>query len=121
MTRTRIPAAIAAGAITAMTLAGCGAIHSSAYQNAHVAREVSNGQEVPPGTNGVTGSGTVTRIDTPGHFPAIVRICTGTEGLYVSESSTGIVTVVPADPQCGATAASGATSTVGPQKPAEGK
>jgi len=100
-----------------LSLAGCGSLQSSAFQNAHVGHEVSNGQQVPVGTNGVTGSGTVTRFDTPGHFPAIVQICNGTEGLYVSESSTGIVTVVPDDPGCGFKgASSGASSTVGPNK-----
>jgi hypothetical protein len=94
MTRKTIAvAAIAAGVIA---LTGCGSLESSSLQNAGVNQELKNGQVV-----GGTGGTNTTRFDTPGHFPAIVRICDGTEGLYVSESSTGIVTVVPEDPGCG--------------------
>ena len=111
-----IGAALVAGA-TALTLAGCGAIQSSSFQNANVNQEVRNGHVV-----GGSGGTNTTRFDTPGHFPAIVRICDGTEGLYVSESNTGIVTVVPQDPGCGFKGTpSGADNTVGPGKADDGK
>lgn len=112
--RTRLALA-AATAGTILALAGCGAITSSSFQNANVNHEIRNGHDV------INGQGPVTRFDTPGHFPAIVRICDGTEGLYVSESGTGIVTVVPSDPGCGAKAASTANNTTGPGKSDEGK
>lgn len=100
---------LAAG--TCLATAGCGSILSSSFHNARVNHEIRNGRDV------IGGTGPVTRIDTPGQFPAIVRVCNGTEGLYVSESSTGIVTVVPQDPGCGFKGtASGADNTIGPGK-----
>lgn len=100
---------IVGAVLCGVLLAGCGSYNSS-HDNAAVNQEVKNGYNVA----GI-GAGPVTRIDTPGYFPAIVRICTGSEGLYVSESSTGIVTVVPADPQCGAKGVTPANNTVGPR------
>ncbi len=112
----RIIGAALIAATAALTLAGCGAIESSSFQNANVNQEVRNGHVV-----GGSGGNNVTRFDTPGHFPAIVRICDGTEGLYVSESATGIVTVVPQDPGCGYKGTpSGSYNTTGPGK-GEGK
>lgn len=107
----------ALAATSILAVAGCGgAISSSSFQNARVNHEIRNGHDV------IGETGPVTRFDTPGHFPAIVRICDGTEGLYVSESGTGIVTVVPQDPGCGFKGvSSGASNTTGPEKPAEGK
>jgi hypothetical protein len=108
----RTIAALAALPVAAALLAGCGS-YASSHDNAAVNQELRNGQAIP-----VSGPGPVTRIDTPGNFPAIVRVCDGTDGLYVSESSTGIVTVVPYDPACGWKGGpSGATAnnTVGPQ------
>lgn len=102
---------LAALPLAAVFLAGCGSYQSS-HDNANVNQELKNGQVMT-----ITTPGPVTRIDTPGYFPAIVRVCDGTEGYYVSESSTGIVTVVPQDPGCGwKGATSGASNTVGPNR-----
>lgn len=99
-----IPAAVAVFAVALAT--GCSAQHSSSGQNAQVNSEYRNGQLVQNHsgcTNLCTGSNTV-RYDTPGNFPAVVRVCEGHfEGLYVSESDTGEVNVVQNDPSCGYT------------------
>lgn len=92
-----------------LLLTGCGS-YASSHDNAAVNQEIRNGDVIR-----ISGPGQVTRIDSPGYFPAITRICLGTEGLYVSESSTGIVTVVPYDPGCGYKGApSAAYTTEGP-------
>lgn len=109
-------AVLAAVPVAAVLLAGCGS-YASSHDNAAVNQELKNGQVIT-----ITQPGPVTRIDTPGYFPAIVRVCDGTEGLYVSESSTGIVTVVPFDPGCGykgGPSGSASYNTVGPSSPAK--
>lgn len=106
--------ALAAIPLAGVMLAGCSSLESSAFQNAQVNQELRNGHVVS-GTGGTN----TTRFDSPGNFPAIVRICDGTEGLYVSESSTGIVTVVPGDPGCGykgSNSSSSSSNTVAPDR-----
>ncbi len=96
--------AITGGALALAAIAGCSAQQSSSGQNAQVNTEYRNGQVVQNHggcSNLCSGSNTV-RFDTPGNFPAIVRVCEGHfEGMYVSESDTGEVNVVQNDPSCG--------------------
>ncbi len=98
----------------ALAIAGCGS-YSSSHDNASVNQEIRNGQVI-----NVSGPGPVTRIDTPGYFPAMALVCIDQEGHYVAESGTGIITVVPNDPACGykGTDPGGGpvASTVGPNK-----
>jgi hypothetical protein len=109
---------VAAGVVLGLGgfLAGCSSLTSSAFQNAQVNQEIRNGRVVYG-----TGPGPVTRFDTPGNFPAIVRTCAGTEGLYVSEASTGFITVVPDDPGCGARAPGSAAGGAGAPQQGDGK
>ena len=88
-------AIITAGAAI-LALAGCGSFASS-HDNAQVNYEIKNGQTL----TSAGGSGNVTRIDTPGNFPAVVRVCIGTEGIYVAGDGGSSTFVVPYDPGCG--------------------
>ena len=86
---------VAVVAAAALALAGCGN-YASSHDNARVNYEIKDGQ-----TTVVSGPGTVTRIDTPGHFPAVVRVCVGYEGIYVAGDGGSSTFVVPYDPGCG--------------------
>lgn len=66
-------------------LAGCSSMISSSFHNVPVSREY--------GLRAV-------RFDTPGNFPAAIRICDHHEGIYTAESTGGSVFVVPDDPNC---------------------
>ncbi len=94
MNRTR-PIVTAAAAAAVLALAGCGNFASS-HDNARVNQEIKDGQ-----TFTVSGPGPVTRIDTPGNFPAVVRVCVGYEGVYVAGDGGSSTFVVPYDPGCG--------------------
>jgi hypothetical protein len=88
-------AALAAVPVAAVLLAGCGSFASS-HDNARVNYEIKDGQ-----TTVVSAPGPVTRIDTPGNFPAVVRVCVGTEGVYVAGDGGSSTFVVTYDPGCG--------------------
>ena len=90
-----IAAATAAVAALAFAVSGCGSFASS-HDNARVNQEVKDGQ-----TMDVSGPGPVTRIDTPGNFPAVIRVCLGYEGVYVAGDGGSSTFVVPYDPGCG--------------------
>lgn len=102
LTARKVLATVGAGLVLA--LMGCSAQQSSSGQNSQVTREVQDGRVLtnPSGCTTLCNQGSsTTRFDTPGNFPAIVRICNGDEGMYVSESSTGEVNVIINDPGCG--------------------
>ena len=86
---------LAALPFAAVFLAGCGNFASS-HDNAKVNQEIKDGQ-----TTIVSTPGPVTRIDTPGNFPAVVRVCVGFEGVYVAGDGGSSTYVVVNDPGCG--------------------
>lgn len=122
----KVIAAVAVSAGIALSATACaGSYTSSNDQNSKVAREYQNGTYLPVGEFGVTGQGTTTRIDTPGHFPAIVQMCYksngSVDGIYISESSGSLQTVIINDPTCtGYNPALGSGASVGSVKDTTG-
>lgn len=124
-TRTIIGTLALSGTIALSASACAGSYTSSNDQNSPVAREYQNGTYLPVGEFGVTGHGTTTRIDTPGHFPAIVQMCYKSNGevngIYISESSGSLQSIIINDPTCaGFNSALGSGASVGSVKDTTG-
>ena len=77
---------VAAGAIAALALTGCGS-----YAAAHDHNLPTPAREF---------RGVPVRIDTPGNFPSVVLVCREGDGVYVAQDTGSSPFVVRADPAC---------------------